>query len=185
TGGAPDSVEQYLIFQTIAPAWPIEPERLIAYMEKALREAKRNTSWIAPNEQHEAAVRRFIRALYEHRDFRRDFDGFAADLAVEGDGVALGQLLLKLTSPGVPDIYQGDELLSLSLVDPDNRRPVDWAARREALTEVLAGAAVPHKLFVIQRALALRARRPDAFTGSYSPIEAGPDAIAFTRGGPG
>jgi len=183
TGGAPDSVEQYLIFQTIAAAWPIEPERLIAYMEKALREAKRNTSWIAPDEQHEAAVGRFIRALYEHRDFRRDFDGFAADLAEEGDRVALGQLLLKLTSPGVPDIYQGDELLSLSLVDPDNRRPVDWAARREALTEVLAGAAVPRKLFLIQRALALRARRPDAFTGDYAPIEAGPDAIAYTRGG--
>jgi (1->4)-alpha-D-glucan 1-alpha-D-glucosylmutase len=183
TGGAPDSVEQYLIFQTIAAAWPIEPERLIAYMEKALREAKRNTSWIEPNEQHEAAVRRFVRALYDHRDFRRDFDGFAADLAEEGDRAALGQLLLKLTSPGVPDIYQGDELLSLSLVDPDNRRPVEWAARREALTEVLAGAAVPRKLFVIQRALALRARRPDAFTGDYAPLEAGPDAIAFARGG--
>jgi (1->4)-alpha-D-glucan 1-alpha-D-glucosylmutase len=83
----------------------------------------------------------------------------------------------------VPDIYQGDELLSLSLVDPDNRRPVDWAARREALTEVLAGAAVPRKLFVIQRALALRARRPDAFAGDYAPLEAGPDAIAFARGG--
>jgi (1->4)-alpha-D-glucan 1-alpha-D-glucosylmutase len=183
TGGAPDSVEQYLIFQTIAAAWPIEPERLIAYMEKALREAKRNTSWITPNEQHETAVRRFIGALYEHRDFRRDFDAFAADLAEAGDRAALGQLLLKLTSPGVPDIYQGDELLSLSLVDPDNRRPVDWAARREALTEVLAGAAVPRKLFLIQRALALRARRPDAFNGSYAPIEAGPDAIAYTRGG--
>jgi (1->4)-alpha-D-glucan 1-alpha-D-glucosylmutase len=183
TGGAPDRVEQYLIFQTIAAAWPIEPERLIAYMEKALREAKRTTSWIEPNEQHEAAVARFVRALYEHRDFRRDFDAFAADLAEAGDRAALGQLLLKLTSPGVPDIYQGDELLSLSLVDPDNRRPVDWAARREALTEVLAGAAVPHKLFLIQRALALRARRPEAFTGAYTPVEAGPDAIAYTRGG--
>jgi (1->4)-alpha-D-glucan 1-alpha-D-glucosylmutase len=183
TGGAPDRVEQYLIFQTIAAAWPIEPDRLIAYLEKALREAKRTTSWIEPNEQHEAAVARFIRALYEHRDFRRDFDGFAAELAEAGDRAALGQLLLKLTSPGVPDIYQGDELLSLSLVDPDNRRPVDWAARREALTEVLAGAAVPHKLFLIQRALALRARRPEAFSGDYAPIEAGPDAIAFARGG--
>jgi (1->4)-alpha-D-glucan 1-alpha-D-glucosylmutase len=183
TGGAPDRVEQYLIFQTIAAAWPIEPDRLIAYMEKALREAKRTTSWLEPNEPHEAAVRRFIRALYEHRDFRRDFDGFAADLAEAGDRAALGQLLLKLTSPGVPDIYQGDELLSLSLVDPDNRRPVDWAARREGLTEVLAGAAAPRKLFVIQRALALRARRPDAFAGDYAPLEAGPDAIAFARGG--
>ncbi len=183
TGGAPDRVEQYLIFQTIAAAWPIEPERLIAYTEKALREAKRTTSWIEPNEAHEAAVRRFVGALYEHRDFRRDFDAFAAELAELGDRAALGQLLLKLTSPGVPDIYQGDELLSLSLVDPDNRRAVDWAARREALTEVLAGAAVPHKLFVIQRALALRARLPQALAGAYAPIEAGPDAIAFARGG--
>ncbi len=183
TGGAPDRVEQYLIFQTIAAAWPIEPERLIAYTEKALREAKRNTNWIEPDEGHESAVRRFVRALYEHRDFRRDFDAFAAELAEAGDRAALGQVLLKLTSPGVPDIYQGDELLLLSLVDPDNRRPVDWAARREALIEVLAGAAVPHKLFLIQRALALRARRPEAFAGGYAPIEAGPDAVAFARGG--
>jgi (1->4)-alpha-D-glucan 1-alpha-D-glucosylmutase len=183
SGGAPDRVEQYLIFQTLAAAWPLEPERLEAYMEKALREAKRNTNWIEPNAEHEAAVGRFCRALYEHRDFRRDFDGFAAELAEAGDRAALGQLLLKLTVPGVPDIYQGDELLSLSLVDPDNRRPVDWDARRAALADVVAGAEEPRKLWLIHRALALRARRPDAFTGSYEPLPAGPDAVAFARGG--
>ncbi len=181
--GAPDRAEQYLIFQTLAAAWPIELERLEAYMEKALREAKRNTSWIEPNAEHEEAVRRFCRALYEHRDFRREFDGFAAELAEAGERAALGQLLLKLTVPGVPDIYQGDELLSLSLVDPDNRRPVDWDARRAALDAVTNGAEEPRKLWLIHRALALRARRPDAFTGSYEPLEAGPDAVAFARGG--
>jgi (1->4)-alpha-D-glucan 1-alpha-D-glucosylmutase len=183
SGGAPDRVEQYLIFQTLAAAWPIEPERLEAYVEKALREAKRNTNWIEPNAAHEEAVKRFCRALYSHREFRRDFDGFAVELAAAGDRAALGQLLLKLTAPGVPDIYQGDELLSLSLVDPDNRRPVDWDARRAALAEVVAGAAEPRKLWLIWRALALRARRPSAFRGGYEPLEAGPDAVAYVRGG--
>jgi (1->4)-alpha-D-glucan 1-alpha-D-glucosylmutase len=183
SGGAPDPVEQYLIFQTLAAAWPIEPARLEAYLEKALREAKRHTNWVRPDIAYEAAVKRFARALYDHRDFRRDFDGFAADLAAAGDRAALGQLLLKLTVPGVPDIYQGDELLSLSLVDPDNRRPVDFQARRAALTEVAAGADEPRKLWLIHRALALRARRPDAFAGAYLPLDAGPDAVAFARGG--
>jgi (1->4)-alpha-D-glucan 1-alpha-D-glucosylmutase len=85
----------------------------------------------------------------------------------------------------VPDVYQGDELLALSLVDPDNRRPVDWARRRELLAEVRRGAAPTdetRKLWLIVRALTLRAHRPDAFTGSYTPLEAGPDACAFLRG---
>ncbi len=98
-------------------------------------------------------------------------------MAAAGDRAALGQLLLKLTVPGVPDVYQGDELLNLSLVDPDNRRPVDWAARRAALADP------PPKLRLIQRALALRARRPEAFAGAYEPLEAGEEACAFVRGG--
>ena len=109
----------------------------------------------------------FCRALYDHRTFLSDFEPFARRVAVAGDRAALGQLLLKLTVPGVPDIYQGDELLSLSLVDPDNRRPVDWARRRELLAEVRRGAppATPEtrKLWLIVRALTLRAHRPDAF----------------------
>ena len=86
--------------------------------------------------------------------------------------------------PGVPDIYQGDELLALSLVDPDNRRPVDWARRRELLEQIRRGAAPDdetRKLWLIVRALTLRAHRPEAFAGAYTPLEAGPDACAFLR----
>jgi (1->4)-alpha-D-glucan 1-alpha-D-glucosylmutase len=103
-----------------------------------------------------------------------------------GDRAALGQLLLKLTVPGVPDVYQGDELPALSLVDPDNRRRVDWDRRRELLDEVRRGAAPTEetrKLWLIVRALTLRARRPDAFAGGgYEPLAAGEDAVAFLRG---
>jgi (1->4)-alpha-D-glucan 1-alpha-D-glucosylmutase len=167
-------------------AWPIEPERLTAYMEKALREAKRTTNWIEPDEEHERGVMDFCRALYEHSAFRADFEPFAAEVAALGDRAALGQLLLKLTVPGLPDIYQGDELLALSLVDPDNRRRVDWARRRELLDAVRGGAGPTEetlKLWLIVRALDLRARRPEAFAGSYEPVDAGPDAVAFVRGG--
>jgi (1->4)-alpha-D-glucan 1-alpha-D-glucosylmutase len=181
----PDAVERYFIFQTLVGAWPIEPDRLVAYMEKALREAKRNTNWIAPDTAYEDRVKAFCRALYDHRPFVTDFEPFAASVARAGDRAALGQLLLKLTVPGVPDIYQGDELLALSLVDPDNRRPVDWARRRALLGEVRGGAAPTdetRKLWLIVRALALRADRPDAFAGAYTPLDAGEDACAFVRG---
>jgi (1->4)-alpha-D-glucan 1-alpha-D-glucosylmutase len=178
-GGAPDAVEQYFIFQTLLGVWPIEPERLAAYLEKAMREAKLHTSWVKPDEAHEAAVQAFARALFEHRPFLEDFEPFQRRVAAAGDRAALGQLLLKLTVPGIPDIYQGDELLCLSLVDPDNRRAVDWDARRAALSDPDP----PPKLRLIQRALELRARRPEAFAGSYEPLEAGPDAVVFARGG--
>jgi (1->4)-alpha-D-glucan 1-alpha-D-glucosylmutase len=112
---------------------------------------------------------------------------FAERLAVEGRRAALGQLLLKLTCPGVPDVYQGDELEALSLVDPDNRRPVDWEARRAALARLRAGEAPrdfgERKLDLIRRALALRARRPGAFAGGYEPVAAGPGVCAYVRGG--
>jgi (1->4)-alpha-D-glucan 1-alpha-D-glucosylmutase len=181
----PDAVERYLIFQTLVGAWPIELERLEAYVEKALREAKRNTNWIEPDTGHEERVKAFCRQLYEHREFRDDFEPFAAEVARVGDRAALGQLLLKLTVPGVPDIYQGDELLALSLVDPDNRRRVDFDRRRALLAEVRRGAAPTaetRKLWLIVRALTLRARRPDGFGAGYTPLPAGDDAIAFLRG---
>jgi (1->4)-alpha-D-glucan 1-alpha-D-glucosylmutase len=181
----PDGAERSFIFQTLVGAWPIEPERVDAYMEKAMREAKRTTNWIEPDEEHEAAVKAFCRALYDHQAFRADFDPFADEVARAGERSALGQLLLKLTVPGLPDIYNGDELRSLSLVDPDNRRPVDWAARRAALAALRDGAEPDRetrKLLVIQRALALRARRPAAFAGAYTPVEAGPEVCAFARG---
>jgi (1->4)-alpha-D-glucan 1-alpha-D-glucosylmutase len=184
--GAPDDVERLLVFQTLAGAWPIEPERLEAYMEKALREAKVHTSWMEPDESHEAAVKRFCRALYEHDAFLADFEPFAEELARIGDRAALGQLALKLTVPGLPDVYQGDELLALSLVDPDNRRPVDWERRRTLLDAVRDGAAPTvqtRKLWLIHRLLGLRARRPEAFAGAYEPVDAGPGVCAFVRGG--
>jgi (1->4)-alpha-D-glucan 1-alpha-D-glucosylmutase len=182
----PDRVERYFLLQTLAGAWPISAERLEAYMEKALREAKRTTSWVEPDEEHEAAVMAFIRELLANRDVMDELEPFAARVARAGDRLALAQLLLKLTVPGVPDIYQGDELLALSLVDPDNRRPVDWGLRRELLEQVRGGAAPTEdtrKLWLIVRALDLRARRPEAFAGAYEPVDAGPDALAFLRGG--
>jgi (1->4)-alpha-D-glucan 1-alpha-D-glucosylmutase len=182
----PDAVERYFIFQTLVGAWPIEPPRLAAYMEKALREAKRNTNWIEPDTAYEERVKGFCRKLYEHRPFLTDFEPFAATVARAGDRAALGQLLLKLTVPGVPDVYQGDELPALSLVDPDNRRPVDWVRRRRLLAELRAGAEPTdetRKLWLIVRALALRAERPEAFAGGYEPLDVGPDAVAFVRGG--
>ena len=128
----------------------------------------------------------FVAALYEHEAFRADFDPFAAELALAGDRAALGQLLLKLTVPGLPDIYQGDELLSLSLVDPDNRRPVDWERRRRLLEQLRRGAAPTdesRKLWLIMRTLVLRRTRAAAFAGGYEPLDAGPGTIAFLRGG--
>jgi (1->4)-alpha-D-glucan 1-alpha-D-glucosylmutase len=182
----PDDVERYFVFQTLAGVWPIEPERMQAYVEKALREAKRTTNWIEPDEAHEAAVQAFVAGLYEHEAFLADFEPFAAELAHAGDRAALGQLLLKLTAPGLPDVYQGDELLSLSLVDPDNRRPVDWDRRRRLLDELRRGVAPTdesRKLWLIMRALVLRRTRAVAFAGSYEPLDAGSRTIAFLRGG--
>ncbi len=183
--GAPDMQERYLVFQTLAAVWPIGRERLEGYLEKALREAKRNTSWVQQDHDWEERVKAFAVALSGHRPFLDDFEPFVAEIAAAGERAALGQLLLKLTVPGVPDVYQGDELPDLSLVDPDNRRPVDWDARRVALAELHAGAPPTRttmKLHLIMRALALRARRPGAFAGAYEPIDAGPDVCAFTRG---
>jgi (1->4)-alpha-D-glucan 1-alpha-D-glucosylmutase len=167
-----DPHEDYLLWQTLVGARPIERERVEAYMLKALREAKRNTSWAAPDEEHERRVAAAIRGVYD--DLPPGFEAFAARVAEAGRRIALGMTLLKLTVPGVPDLYQGDELECLSLVDPDNRRSVNFELRRRLLA---SGA--PSKLDLIRRTLALRARRE---LGPYHPIEAGPDAIAFRRG---
>ena len=178
----PNSIERYLVFQTLVGAWPIEPERLDGYLEKALREAKRTSSWIEPDVEHEDAVKAFARGLYDLPEFREDFNEFVAEVAAAGDRAALGQLALKLTVPGLPDIYNGDELPLFSLVDPDNRRPVDWEARRAALDALQRGEDVDPKLLLIVRALALRARRPGVFSGAYTPIDAGEHVVAFARG---
>ena len=181
----PDPNEAYLIFQTLVGAWPLELERLEAYVQKALREAKVNTNWVKPDTEYERRVRDWCRRLYSNRAFLGELESFAERVAHAGERSALGQTLLKLTSRGVPDIYQGDELWALSLVDPDNRRPVDWDRRRAALAELRAGAAPQRdtiKLFLIERALALRARRPEAFAGAYTPLEAGEACCAYLRG---
>jgi (1->4)-alpha-D-glucan 1-alpha-D-glucosylmutase len=183
--GAPDANEEYFLYQTLVGAWPIDPERLGGYMEKALREAKRTTSWIEQNAAWEQGVQRFCAALYEHEPFVADLERFVERIRALARPSILGQLLLKLTAPGVPDIYWGDELENLSLVDPDNRRPVDWERRRAALTALEEGAPPTpetEKLFVIRRALALRARRPHAFEAAYRPWETDPRVFAFTRG---
>jgi (1->4)-alpha-D-glucan 1-alpha-D-glucosylmutase len=186
SGGAPDAVEEYTIFQTLVGAWPIGPERLCAYLCKALREAKRNTSWVEPDGDWERRVLSYCRGLYEHDTFLAAFEPFAARVAAAGELHGLRQTALKLTVPGVPDIYQGDELLALALVDPDNRRPVDWSRRRELLAGLRDGGRPQdpdtRKLWLIRELLALRARRPEAFAGGYTPLAAGADAVAFLRG---
>ena len=184
--GAPDDVERYFLFQTLVGAWVISPERVEEYMEKALREAKRNTNWVEQNQDWEAAVKRFVRALYSDQAFLADFEPFAVRVAELGDRAALGQLVLKLTTPGFADIYQGDELPFRALVDPDNRRPVDFDWHQAMLRRLMGGAPPvlqTQKMFAILRLLGLRARRPAPFAAGYEPVDAGGDTCVFLRGG--
>jgi (1->4)-alpha-D-glucan 1-alpha-D-glucosylmutase len=185
-GGAPDDVERYFLFQTLVGAWPIAADRIETYMEKALREAKRNTNWIEPDTDWEEAVKRFGRSLYADDAFLADFEPFARRVAAVGERASLGQLVLKLTAPGIPDMYEGDELAFRALVDPDNRRPVDFDWRQAMLRRLMGGSApIPEtrKLFVTLRVLGLRGRRPEPFAGTYEPLDAGPSTCAFVRGG--
>jgi (1->4)-alpha-D-glucan 1-alpha-D-glucosylmutase len=186
SGDAPDDVERYFIFQTVLGAWPIESERLEDYMIKALREAKRNTTWVEPNPHYEDAVTRFCRELYSTGVVQEEFGPFLARVAGLGERSALGQLVLKLTAPGIPDIYQGDELPYTALVDPDNRRPVDWGWRQAMLQRLMGGSppvAETRKLFTTLRLLSLRARKPEIFSiGAYEPLDAGPATCGFVRG---
>jgi (1->4)-alpha-D-glucan 1-alpha-D-glucosylmutase len=145
----PDANEEYLLYQALVGAWPLTPldetaqtrfvQRIVQYMEKALKEAKIHTSWLNPHEAHDQAVRTFIQRVLtpgvENR-FLADFALFQARIAPVGLLNALSQTLLKITSPGVPDFYQGTELWDDSLVDPDNRRPVDFPTRRACLAEL-------------------------------------------------
>jgi (1->4)-alpha-D-glucan 1-alpha-D-glucosylmutase len=166
-----DPHEDELLWQTLVGTWPIESGRVVAYLEKALREAKRNTNWLEPDIEHERRVKDAARRATASPPER--FEGFAKRIADEGRRISLGMTLLKLTAPGIPDIYQGDELETLNLVDPDNRRPVNWVAPRRALDRP------PPKLQVILAALALRRRRE---LGPYRPLEARADVCAFLRG---
>ncbi|MEA2650415.1 MAG: (1-_4)-alpha-D-glucan 1-alpha-D-glucosylmutase, partial [Chloroflexota bacterium] len=187
----------YLCFQTLIGAWPINADRAAAYLLKSSREAKLRTSWIAPDAAYEDALERFVRGALGDAGFVAAVEQAVAPLVEPGRRAALGQVALELTAPGIPDLYQGDELWQLSLVDPDNRRPVDYAARRRLLAEaavVDAAAAWARrdeglaKLWLVRHALDLRRRHEEAFrSGGYRAMRAeGPLAdavVAFERGG--
>jgi (1->4)-alpha-D-glucan 1-alpha-D-glucosylmutase len=182
TGGMDDPNEEYLVWQTLVGAWPIVPHRLELYLEKALREGKRTTNWLEPNERHESRVKQFVRGLYDNQEFLDDFEPFVQEVMLAGEHASLGALLLRLTSPGLPDVYQGDAFWSLNLVDPDNRRPVDWRRADRAADQT-----VPRretlKFHLMRRVLRLRADYPEAFFGAYEPLDVGPDRVGFLRGG--
>jgi len=214
----PDKNAEYLFYQTLLGTWPLSPsastgsewgallqpdeseayqqfrKRITDYTVKAAKEAKLYTSWLNPNESYEEATRRFVERVLlpsQRNRFLREFAPLARLVAYYGHFNSLSQMLLKLTSPGVPDIYQGNELWDFSLVDPDNRRPVDYEQRNKLLRQIVAAerrkseekmeyaqALVNEwqdgriKLFVIQGTLHLRRQHPTLFTGSaYIPLE--------------
>lgn len=191
---APDRTAEYTLWQTLVGAWPLPAARAQPYALKAAREARLRTSWRKPDAAYETALARWVSGIYGDGELLADIGAFVAQLAPHGDRNALAQLAIKLCAPGVPDLYQGTELRDDSLVDPDNRRPVDLDARRRALRE-LASAQVREiasaelglrKLWMIRRVLALRARAPELFRGTYRPLVAdgphGHRVFAFTRG---
>jgi (1->4)-alpha-D-glucan 1-alpha-D-glucosylmutase len=196
-GPFPDANTEYLLYQTMLGVWPIERERLLAYMEKACREAKQRTSWLSPNKEFEDATRHFIDALYQEGTFRNDFEEFVQPLLEPGRINSLALTLLKFTSPGIPDIYQGTELWDLSLVDPDNRRPVDYDLRRRLLSELpnltvedvwkRIDEGLP-KLWTIHHVLRVRRERAAAFDdhAGYTPLTAeggkSDHLVAYLRG---
>ncbi|HTR41255.1 MAG TPA: malto-oligosyltrehalose synthase [Pseudomonadales bacterium] len=192
----PDRNIEYFLYQTLVGAWPISPERLLACMDKASCEAKQHTDWNHRNAQYDEALKNFITNVLEDSNFITDLEAFIASLVVAAQINSLSQTLVKLTAPGVPDIYQGNEIWDFSLVDPDNRRPVDFELRKRLLMEakelsaeeVWARAAegLP-KLWLIQKTLALRAQHQEMFHGSYDPVFPCADSVdhvvAFVRGG--
>ena len=197
TGDLPDRKTEYLLYQTLVGAWPISIERAVEYMRKAAREGKERTSWVEPNSVYEEALEKFVASVIGDTTFVADFEAFLNLLLRPAHASALALVLLKLTAPGVPDLYQGSELWDLSLVDPDNRRPVDFDLRRRLLSEsdqltpeqIMARAreGMP-KLWTVRQALRTRAAHPKCFgaEGAYSALWAtGPKAgslVAFRRG---
>ena len=208
---APDAGEEYLLYQTLLGTWPVDLDgapvpsvgpkfiaRIQRYMAKALKEAKLNTSWIQPNENWDDAMQEFVARILEagpRNKFLPAFLPVAAEIARLGAINSLAQTAIKLTAPGVPDIYQGTEIWDDSLVDPDNRRPIDYARRREMLTQIEN---VPAnelmqcwpdgriKMRLTQRLLHLRRENPELFReGIYEPINFGGAfadcAIGFVR----
>jgi (1->4)-alpha-D-glucan 1-alpha-D-glucosylmutase len=183
-----DANTEYLIWQTLVGVWPLSAPRLIAYLEKATREAKLNTTWTEPNEPYDAAVRDFAERLLDDGDVLDSVAEFVASIEPMVRANVLGQKLVALTMPGVPDIYQGCDLVDLSLVDPDNRRAVDFSDRRTRLERLDAGAAPAdlsdEKLLIVSRALRLRRDHPEWFgaASSYAAVPTTtPRAVAFAR----
>jgi len=186
----PDGAFANLLWQTVAGAWPIEADRLHAYVEKAAREARLSTSWDDPDEEFESRLHAAVDQACH--DPALHIEDFVEKITAPGWSNSLGAKLVQLTMPGVPDVYQGTELWDNSLVDPDNRRPVDFGRRAELLAAIDAGgqrevdASGAVKLLVTSRALRARRDHPELFTG-YTPISAiGPSAehaLAFDRGG--
>jgi (1->4)-alpha-D-glucan 1-alpha-D-glucosylmutase len=196
--GFPDRNTEYFLYQTLVGAWPIGSDRLVPAMRKAAKEAKVCTSWTDPDPAFEETLQGFVEGVMANAEFTSDLSAFVETLVWPAMVSSLSQILIKCTAPGVPDIYQGAELWDLSLVDPDNRRPVDFRRRQRLLAEVrrLSCAQVLErreeglpKLFLLQRVLAMRRSYADAFgpKGSYLPITAGGGLagrlVAFMRGG--
>jgi (1->4)-alpha-D-glucan 1-alpha-D-glucosylmutase len=199
TNGMPDSNTEYFLYQTMVGAWPISEERLRAYMVKAVREAKEQTSWTQQNGEFEESLGKFIAQIFLSRDFVPALELLVARVNHAGHVNSLSQMLLHLTAPGVPDTYQGGELWDYRLVDPDNRAPVDYGLRQGMLNELKAGMAAGDimkredegmpKLWLLHRALILRREHPEWFgpEASYQPLAVSgvksAHAVAYLRAG--
>lgn len=194
----PDCNTEYFLYQTLIGAWPISKERLIAYMEKATREAKQQTSWTQQNPEFENALRSFIEHILESTEFIGDLESFVGRVLEAGRINSIAQTLLKCTTVGVPDTYQGGELWDLRLVDPDNRGAVDYEIRRRLLRDLQGGmepeqimqgmdCGLP-KLWAMHRALHLRREHPEWFgaEAGYTPLgvdgSKSEHVVAFVRG---
>jgi (1->4)-alpha-D-glucan 1-alpha-D-glucosylmutase len=195
-----DRKTEWLIYETLVGAWPIDGDRLVGYLEKAIREAKTHTSWTDPQPAYEAAIRQFAEGLLEDAWLVGEVEALVSRLRRPGWVNSLALKLLTLTGPGVADLYQGSELWDFSLVDPDNRRPVDFDVRRRLLgrlSSLSLGAAWAEeggsglsKMGLVTHALAVRRERPECFgagnAGCYGPLVTGGWAqghvVAFTRG---
>ncbi|MFB9908469.1 malto-oligosyltrehalose synthase [Allokutzneria oryzae] len=188
----PEPTLNLLAWQTLVGAWPIDADRLGGYLAKAAKEAKLRTTWVDPDPAFDEQVRQWVRAVLADTELVADLERLLELVRVPGWSNSLGQKLLQLAGPGVPDVYQGTELWDYSLVDPDNRRPVDFDARRMLLKRLDAGW-LPDldergsaKLLVTARTLRLRRDRPELF-GSYRAMRAegvaARHAVAFARSG--
>ncbi|HZP52194.1 malto-oligosyltrehalose synthase [Actinocrinis sp.] len=190
----PDAELKYLLWQTLVACWPIDEDRLLPYLTKAVREAKVHTSWTAPNEPYETAVLDFAGLVLNDAELRVEIERFAGRVAQYAAANSLAQKLLQLTMTGVPDVYQGSEIDFQALVDPDNRRPVDFSGLASRLDALDAGESVSAetlsdaKLLVVSRALRLRREHPEWFgaRANQTPLfPTGPAAdhvLAFLRG---